>query len=153
MNPAVEEIRDGDALIAIIVYRSFGEPGIHFFTSDELSQQLAYMKHPAGKTIDAHVHNPIPREVAYTQEVLFIRSGRLRVDFYADAKRYLESRELGAGDVILLVSGGHGFEVLEALEMFEVKQGPHVGESDKTRFRSVAPGDVVLPNRRDAADE
>ncbi len=151
MKRGVEEIRSGDTLIAIIVYRNFGEPGIHFFTADELSQQLGYMKHPAGKIIDAHVHNPIPREVSYTQEVLFIRRGKLRVDFYADDKRYLESRQLEGGDVILLVSGGHGFEVLEAVEMFEVKQGPHVGESDKTRFRAVAPGDVVLP--RDADDE
>lgn len=153
MKRGVEEIRDGDTLIAIIVYRYFGEPGIHFFTADELSQQLGYMKHPAGKVIDAHVHNPIPREVSYTQEVLFIRRGKLRVDFYALDKRYLESRELEGGDVILLVSGGHGFEVLEALEMFEVKQGPHVGESDKTRFDAVAPGDVVLPKPHDGSDE
>lgn len=153
MTMPIEEIRDGEILIAIIVYRTFVEPGVHFFTPDELSQQLAYMKHPAGKTIDAHVHNPIPREVSYTQEALCIRSGRLRVDFYSADQRYLESRELDGGDVILLVSGGHGFEVLEDLEMFEVKQGPHVGESDKTRFPSVASADVVLPKRQDSTDE
>jgi mannose-6-phosphate isomerase-like protein (cupin superfamily) len=153
MKMPIEEIRHGDALIAIIVYRDFAEPGIHFFTADELSQQLAYMRHPAGRTIDAHVHNAIPREVTYTQEVLFIRSGRLRVDFYTALQEYFESRELGAGDVILLVSGGHGFEVLEDVEMFEVKQGPHVGESDKTRFPAVAAGDVSLPGPPSDADE
>jgi len=149
MRSAVEEIRDGEALIAIIVYRTFVESGIHFFTPGDLSQQLAYMNHPSGKTIEAHVHNPIPREVTYTQEVLFIRSGRLRADFYSAEKTYLESRELGAGDVILLVSGGHGFEVLENLEMFEVKQGPYVGDADKTRFSAVEPGDIVLPETLD----
>jgi mannose-6-phosphate isomerase-like protein (cupin superfamily) len=95
---------------------------------------LAYMNHPAGKVILPHVHNPVLREVAYTQEVLFIRRGRLRVDFYDDSQIYLDSRILKAGDVILLVSGGHGFEALEDLEMIEVKQGPYVGEQDKTRF-------------------
>jgi hypothetical protein len=58
----------------------------------------------------------------------------LRVDFYNDQQQYLESRILEAGDVILLITGGHGFEVLEEIEMIEVKQGPYVGEQDKTRF-------------------
>lgn len=152
MNTAIEEIKDGEALIAIIVYSNFAKQGVHFFTSDDLSQQLAYMNHPSGKVIDAHVHNPIPRDVTYTQEVLFIKSGRLRVDFYSAAKRYLESRILAAGDVILLISGGHGFEVLEAVEMFETKQGPHVGDADKTRFSTVRPDDVVIRNP-DPSDE
>ena len=92
------------------------------------------MSHPKGKLIQPHVHNSVPREVHYTQEVLFIRKGKLRVDFYSEEQEYLESRILGTGDVILLIEGGHGFEVLEALEMFEVKQGPYMGEMDKTRF-------------------
>ena len=92
------------------------------------------MHHPAGKLIEAHFHNPVPRTVAYSQETLLIKRGRLRVDFFDLEQNYLESRELKAGDVILLVRGGHGFEVLEELEMIEVKQGPYVGDQDKTRF-------------------
>ena len=42
--------------------------------------------------------------------------------------------------VILLIAGGHGFEVLEDVEMIEVKQGPYVGEGDKTRFVGVPSG-------------
>ncbi len=80
------------------------------------------------------MHNPIVREVHYTQEVLFIRSGKLRVDFYDEEKHYLKSRVLEGGDTILLASGGHGFEILEELEMFEVKQGPYAGDMDKTLF-------------------
>jgi mannose-6-phosphate isomerase-like protein (cupin superfamily) len=123
-------------VLAMILPGQFSEPGIHFFTPPEFSQQLAYMQHPAGKQILPHVHNEVVREVLLTQEVLFIRKGRLRVDFYDDAKQYLESRILGAGDTILLASGGHGFEVLEDLEMIEVKQGPYNGDRDKTRFES-----------------
>jgi mannose-6-phosphate isomerase-like protein (cupin superfamily) len=92
------------------------------------------MHHPTGKVIQPHVHNPVIRQVSYTQEVLFIKSGKLRVDFYNDQQEYLDSRILEAGDVILLVTGGHGFKVLEEIEMIEVKQGPYVGEQDKTRF-------------------
>jgi mannose-6-phosphate isomerase-like protein (cupin superfamily) len=134
MTDAVEKIQHDDEMLALIVRDEFAKPGISFFTANELSQQLAYMRHPAGKIIDPHVHNPVPRQVEYTQETLFIKRGRIRVDFYDDRQIYLESRELAAGDVILLIKGGHGFEVLEDLEMIEVKQGPYAGEQDKTRF-------------------
>lgn len=130
----VEKIENNEQLLAIIVYSSFQKEGVHFFTDDTLSQQLAYMKHKKGRLIDPHIHRPVPRQVEFTQETLFIRSGKLRVDFYNDEQNYLCSRELSAGDVILLVKGGHGFEVLEDLEMFEVKQGPYAGDKDKIRF-------------------
>ena len=149
MNDAIERIEADGQLLAIIIYRSFKKAGIHFFTPDDLSQQLAYMCHPAGKVIGAHVHNPIPREVTYTQEVLLIKQGKLRVDFYDIHCNYLHSRILKAGDVILLVAGGHGFEVLEDIEMIEIKQGPHVGEEDKTRFEGIDRDSVLVKGRTD----
>jgi mannose-6-phosphate isomerase-like protein (cupin superfamily) len=130
----LEIISDNGQQLAIIVYNNFDKAGIHFFTKNELSQQLAYMNHPKGKIIDPHVHNPVERVVSYTQEVLFIKEGKLKVDFYTNDQIYLHSRELNKGDVILLMTGGHGFEVLENLKMFEVKQGPYAGDQDKTRF-------------------
>ena len=133
----IKKITHNNNLLALIVSHKFNEPGIQFFTDNDLSQQLAYMHHPKGKIIEPHVHNPVPREVHYTQEVLLIKKGKLRVDFYNDKQEYLESRVLEAGDVILLIQGGHGFEVLEEVEMFEVKQGPYVGEEDKTRFKGI----------------
>jgi mannose-6-phosphate isomerase-like protein (cupin superfamily) len=133
----IEEILHNNNLIAIIISHRFNRDGIHFFTSDDLSQQLAYMKHPAGKEIAPHVHNPVAREVHYTQEVLFIRKGKLQVDFYDEEQNYLKSRILEGGDTILLATGGHGFEVLEDVEMIEVKQGPYAGDQDKTRFEAV----------------
>lgn len=141
-----ETIQTGEQLIAIIVRSSFRENGIRFLTPDAFSQQLAYMQHPVGRLIEPHVHNPVPREVIYTQEVLFLRRGRLRVDFYDDERNYLESRILEEGDVILLASGGHGFEVLDEIEMIEVKQGPYAGEADKTRFIGVSAANVKVKN-------
>jgi hypothetical protein len=125
--------REG-TLLAIIVRAQFSKPGIEFFTPHSFSQQLAYMQRPTGYQIQAHVHNPVHRDVMTTQEVLFIKRGRLQVDFYSQEHEYLEQRILSAGDVILLVTGGHGFTVLEELEMIEVKQGPYLGDQDKTRF-------------------
>lgn len=141
----LEQITHNDQLLALILSHRFHQDGIHFFTPDELSQQLAYMKYPAGKIIPAHVHNPVHRDVFFTQEVLFIKQGKLRVDFYGDRQEYLESRLLQAGDVILLITGGHGFEVIEPLEMVEVKQGPYVGDQDKTRFTGINNSQAKLP--------
>ncbi|MGC1307610.1 MAG: hypothetical protein WA885_10295 [Phormidesmis sp.] len=134
----LEQITYNRQLLAIVVSRQFNKTGIHFFTPNDFSQQLAYMKHPAGKIIPPHVHNPVPREVIYTQEVLFIKAGKLRVDFYNNQQKYVTSYILEAGDTILLISGGHGFEALEEVEMIEVKQGPYVGEKDKTRFEGIS---------------
>lgn len=140
----VENINYNGKLLAIIIKSGFKEKGIHFFTQNDLSQQLAYMNHPSGKIIEPHVHNPVPREVQYTQEVLFIKSGKIRVDFYDEGQKYLESRILEGGDVILLATGGHGFEVLEEIEMIEVKQGPYVGEEDKKRFTGIANEEIKI---------
>jgi len=134
MTAMLEKIEHRGMVLAMILRREFRRDGIEFFTPPEYSQQLAYMKRAAGYVIAPHVHNPVAREVQHTSEVLFVKSGRVRVDFYDDARNYVRSVELAAGDVILLVSGGHGFEMLEECEMIEVKQGPHVGEADKTRF-------------------
>jgi mannose-6-phosphate isomerase-like protein (cupin superfamily) len=142
----VERISTNGVDLSIIIHAEFRDPGIHFFTENTLSQQLAFMRHPTGKLIAPHVHNPVPREVQFTQEVLFIRKGRLRVDFYDADQCYLESRILGSGDVILLIQGGHGFEVLDEVEMIEVKQGPYVGEQDKTRFVGIESSQVRLPD-------
>ncbi len=138
------EIKKRDKLLAIVLKNEYHTDGVDFITPNELSQQVAYMHHPVGKQILPHVHNLVQRSVIMTQEVLFIKRGKVRVDFYDDYKDYLESMILSEGDVILLISGGHGFEVLEELEMIEVKQGPYAGEQDKTRFDSVSGGDVII---------
>jgi mannose-6-phosphate isomerase-like protein (cupin superfamily) len=141
-NDSVERIEHEGEMLALIVRNEFSAPGVNFFTADELSQQLAHMRHPAGKVIKPHIHNPVHRTVAYTQETLFIKRGRLRVDFFGPDQVYLESRELRPGDVILLIKGGHGFKVLEDLEMIEVKQGPYAGDNDKTCFEGRFPTGV-----------
>ncbi len=140
----LQMIKKRDRLLAIIIKNNYVCSGVDFITPDEYSQQLAYMHHPAGKVIDAHVHNIVHRDVVYTQEVLFIKRGKLRVDFYDDYKDYLESRILEAGDTILLTSGGHGFKVLEEVEMIEVKQGPYCGDQDKVRFAGIAEEEVLI---------
>lgn len=138
----IEHIIYQDKELGLILRSSFHKDGIEFLTPSTYSQQLGYMNRPAGYAIAPHVHNPVAREVQYTKEVLFIKSGRVRVDFYSDAQLYLESVILEAGDTILLAFGGHGFEMLEPTEIIEVKQGPYAGEGDKTRFAPNLPPEL-----------
>lgn len=140
----VEYITNNQDVLAIILRGDYCSEGISFFTPDDFSQQLAYMQHPRGRLIEPHQHNIVPRSITYTQEVLIIKRGKLRVDFYGPDKVYLQSRILSGGDIILLASGGHGFEVLEDIEMVEVKQGPYTGEGDKTRFTPTHGGKFLL---------
>ena len=136
-------MREGKTL-AVVLRSNHHADGIEFFTPNDFSQQLGYMNRPQGYVIPPHVHNSVPREVQFTKEVLFIKSGSVRVDFYDDDQNYLESRILEQGDVILLAFGGHGFEMLASTEMVEVKQGPYAGEADKTRFEPISGNQVRL---------
>ena len=130
------KIKNKKKLLSLIIRTNYKNDGIKFFTPNNFSQQLGYINRPKGYSIPPHIHNLVNREVKLTQEVLFIKSGKVRVDFYDDTKKYLKSRILYKGDVILLASGGHGFEMLEPTEMIEVKQGPYIGDKDKVRFES-----------------
>ena len=140
----IEQINHNDQILGIIIRSNFSKEGIAFFTPDTFSQQLGYMNRPVDYVIPPHVHNVVERKVELTQEVLYVKSGKVRVDFYDDCKNYLESRVLVTGDIILLSTGGHGFTIIEDTEMFEVKQGPYAGDMDKTRFDSINDSEIVL---------
>ena len=146
MNPEqqytnVRHIISDGIILAVIV--SFNENEIKpsneisFFTPDTFSQQIGYMSRPKGYIIPPHVHNPVSREVLFTKEVLFIKSGKLRVDFYRENQSYIQSHIVKQGDILLLAHGGHGFEMIEPSEIIEVKQGPYAGDKDKTRFKGI----------------
>jgi len=120
--------------LGLIVRSTFSAESIDFLTPDTFGQQVAYMNRPRGEVIQAHIHEPISRQLVGTQEVLYVRSGQIRVDFYESDRTYVTSAVLLTGDLMLLNTGGHGFEVLEDTDMIEIKQGPFVEGRDKTRF-------------------
>ena len=139
-----EKIELDGKIIAIIIRSNFTKNGIEFFTPNEFSQQLGYMKRGKDYHIEPHIHNSLSREVMLTQEVLFIKSGKVRVDFYSDHQEYYESRVLDSGDIILLANSGHGIVTLEESEIIEVKQGPYIEADDKVRFEAVAEDKIII---------
>ena len=132
----IERITYNKLRLAIIIRNNYSNNSIEFFTDNDDSQQLGFMTRKKGYEIIPHRHNMIERKVNITQEVLFIKSGKIRVDFYDNDEKYLKSSILNSGDVILLIDGGHGFLMLENSEIIEVKQGPYCGEKDKVRFNN-----------------
>ena len=140
----IEHVKHNEIILGIIIRTNFKKEGIAFFTPDDFSQQLGYMNRPEGYIIPPHVHNLIERKVDLTQEVLFIKSGKVRVDFYDETRIYRESRILEQGDVVLLAHGGHGFQMIEPSEMIEVKQGPFCGEMDKIRFEQIESDKITI---------
>lgn len=137
-DKSYEEIKHNDKLVAIILRSHYIPEKTTFFSPPNFSQQLGYIVYKKDGVIKAHFHKEIHRKIALTQEVLFIKNGRLIVNFYTTNKEYITSRGLNAGDIIFLCSGGHGFKMLEDTEMIEVKQGPYSGkENDKEVFEVI----------------
>ena len=133
----IEKIEIDNKLYAIIIRSNYKKDGIEFFTPGNFSQQLGYMKRPSGYEIKPHIHKKISKKIEFTQEVLFIKSGKLRVDFYNTEKIYIQSKIIEKGDIILLSDGGHGFKVIDECEIYEVKQGPYDESNDKERFDGI----------------
>lgn len=141
---SVIKIENNGLELGSIVRSTYHNSGIGFFSEDHDGLQLGYMNRPDDYIIAPHTHNKIKREVFFTEEILFIRSGMVRVDFYDDNQQYIESHIVHGGDIVILKAGGHGFKVLERADIFEVKQGPYLGAQDKVRFEPIADERVIL---------
>lgn len=131
----IENIENNGEVLAVIIRSGYRSEGVSFVTQKEALLQLGCMRHAAGYRVQPHLHNKVQRNIIGTQEVLFIKTGMIKIDFYSCEQVYLESRKLFSGDIVLLMGGGHGISILEETEMVEVKNGPYVNEVDKTRFK------------------
>lgn len=129
-----ESIECNGQLLATIIRAEKLPEKTEFVTGDHVKQQVGFVVYPEGGQIPRHVHVPMERRIVGTSEVLMVRKGLLEADFYTDDKEYVCSRLLRQGDVLLLVSGGHGFTCLKDTVLLEVKQGPYLGPQEKERF-------------------
>ena len=133
----VEKVEFEGKIFALILRCSYEQNGVNFITSQDNPLQLGILKHQQGVRIKPHVHRNIPRTINEVQEVLHIEYGELETEFYDDRGRKLGSIVLYPGDTILLVSGGHSFNVLRDCKILEVKQGPYYGVGeDKERLNT-----------------
>ena len=127
----IERVVDGDTIVAIILRSTLTVDGVEFFTPSEFSQQLGILVHTKGKIVKPHKHKQIKRDIIQTQEVLLVVRGKVKIDLYSTDFKQIATVILGAGDTILLSSGGHGIEIIEDAKIIEIKQGPYAGVEDK----------------------
>lgn len=97
-------------------------------TRDEEPLQLLGLKHPKGHYLLAHKHEVKRRSTDNLQECLVVRKGKVKVDIYAPGDIKCKSIILKAGELFILLNGGYGIHILEDAEMFEVKNGPFMGD-------------------------
>lgn len=131
---SIEWIKHGKQVLAVIISSDYKPDKTEFITPLDYKQQLGFILYKSGEFIKPHIHIPMKRNLEGTSEVLFIKSGEVEVDLYTKDKKIVQTRVLNQGDIILLVSGGHGFRMLKNTVMLEVKQGPYIGEEEKERF-------------------
>jgi len=105
-----------------------------FITPPEFKQQVGFIVYPAGGVVKKHLHLPLERHLVGTSEVLVVQKGRCLADIYSDERELVATRELKAGDVMLMVGGGHGFRILEDTVFLEIKQGPFLPVAEKEHF-------------------
>lgn len=131
----IENILYKKKLLALIIHKKFRRlKGVNFFTNPKNTQQIGYMKHKKNHIIQPHLHKKRLTKIYFTTEVIIILKGILRIDFYDYKKKYLFSKKISKGQIIMLISGGHGFKVIRDVEMIEVKQGPYCITKDKKKF-------------------
>ena len=105
-----------------------------FITPPEFKQQVGFIVYPAGGEVKRHLHLPLERHLVGTSEVLVVQKGHCLADIYNDDRELVATRELKAGDVMLMVGGAHGFRMLEDTAFLEIKQGPFLPVAEKEHF-------------------
>lgn len=130
----VEHIIHNGEHLADIIRAEMAPNRTMFLTSPELKQQVGFIVYLADGEIYRHIHLPLKRQITGTSEVLIVKKGRCLVDIYNNTKEFVVTKELRCGDVMLMISGGHGFRMLEDTIFLEIKQGPYTGLNEKERF-------------------
>ena len=133
---AVVEIKEGDLILARHIPEAAWKEGLNFFSQNNEYIQVGLWGYDSGKELKAHIHNEVKREVIWTQEVLFVRKGKLRANIFNTKEKKVAELEVNSGDIIMLLRGGHGYQILEDdTQVLEIKNGPYVGpDMDRRRF-------------------
>jgi hypothetical protein len=133
----IEKIEHNGKRLAFIIRKNAKMEAKNFPSPGEDFLQIGYMELEKGDKIEPHIHKIWERIVNKTQKVIYVIFGKIRINFYENKKKIKEAI-LEDGDLIVLLEGGFGFEILEKSRYIEVKQGPYVDvNTDKIKFDPV----------------
>ena len=104
---------------------------INFITNEDDDFQLGFMHRSKGYNIEPHYHLKNNRSITSCSEVLLIKSGKIKVNFYDKKLKFVKSIILKKNNIALLIEGAHGFKVNKNCNFIEIKQGPFLINKDK----------------------
>jgi len=128
-----EIIQDKDKIIAIILRSGDFPEGLNFHNSNDDFVIVSTWNYPKGRKSSTHSHRIAERTTNLTQEMIYLKKGKVRAKFYSEDDKLLKEVILNEGDLIIILAGGHGFETLEDnTQVIEARNGPYLGiEKDK----------------------
>ena len=127
---------DGDQICAFHLKGQSFDPGLNFYSRESDFIQIGTWNYNQGKELQPHMHNFLERLVTLTQEVLFVKCGKIKVNLYSSHKKLIHELEVHSGEIMVLLGSGHGYEVIENnTQVLEIKNGPYFGaELDRERL-------------------
>lgn len=131
------EIKEGELVLARhMKSEEIWKEGLSFFSQDQDFIQVGSWGYDKDKYLLPHIHNEVTREVFWTQEVIFVKKGKIKAHIFGTDEKKITDIEVTEGDVIILLRGGHGYTILEnGTQVLEIKNGPYVGaDKDRRRF-------------------
>ena len=132
----IRKIHDREGtLLAYWIPADFPE-GLSAYSDESDFIQVLTWRYPAEKLLQAHSHNDVDRSALRTQEAVIVMSGKLRANIFDDHRRPISTLEVGEGECMVFLAGGHGYEILaDDTRIYEIKNGPFLGvEKDKVKF-------------------
>ena len=123
----------GKILAMLIDFDSINEEK-YFATDNDNELQIATFNLKKEQEILRHIHPPQDRKINTTSEVLIVLEGEIEFTLYDDDLELCHSAVAKKGNLLVLMSGGHGLKILQDTKFIEVKQGPYDEKIDKVRF-------------------
>jgi mannose-6-phosphate isomerase-like protein (cupin superfamily) len=134
MDKNIEIITAEGQTLCYVIRANTKPENTTFITPPDAKQQVGFIVYPKGGVIARHIHRPLERHIIGMAEVLLVRSGHCQIDIYDEQEQLVTVRDLYQNDVVLMVGGGHGFQIKEDTVLLEIKQGPYLGADDKKLF-------------------
>jgi len=132
----IEKVIHEDNVLAAFIRSEDWSPGLNFLCQDDDPIQVGLWDYQSGKILGPHSHVKNERKITITQEILFIKKGRVRASIYNENDELVKDVDLSSGDLIILFSGGHGYTILEDnTQVLEVKNGPYTGLNDRESLK------------------
>jgi len=129
-------VKDENLRLGILITKNDMQKGLSFYSENSDFIQVGIWGYDKGKNLLPHIHNRgMMREIDRTQEVIYVIQGMVKSFIFSEDGKLIEEIILEKGDMLILLNGGHGYEILaDDTFVLEVKNGPFMG-ADKDRKR------------------